>query len=174
MPIVSSEIKKTVAKHNGNRAIYEQHTDHLGVVHPHRYQCPPVGEFDEVAALAANALLEEAALPTDEALADAGRYKTGSAERAPDHQLQADYDRRVLRELMQEEDALAFANALTFFRSFEIRGGANAAQRASYLGVPKSEYDLVATRYNQITGVENVLNEDAARVWRLDSHEGWE
>jgi len=173
MPIVSSEIKKVVNKNGGRRSIYEQHIDHLGVAHPHNYLTLPVGEFDEVAALATNAVWIESELPINEVRTDAARYKDTGTERTPEHQLQADYDRQVLRELMQEEDALAFANTLPFFRAIEIRGGANAAQRANYLGVPKTEYDLVATRYNQITGLVSGLNDDAARVWELQSFPGW-
>jgi len=171
MPIVSSEIKKVVNKHNGNRAIYEQHIDHIGNAHAHRYQTDAV--FDIDAALITNAVWVESTLPTKEIADDAGVYKTGGAEHTPDHQLQADYDRVMLRELMMEEDAQAFGNTLPFFRAFEVRAGSNANARANYLGVPKSEYDLVALRYNQITGLISGMDADRGRVWELASFEGW-
>ena len=37
MPIVSSSILRVINKQNGI-AVYEQHTDHLGVIHDHRYR----------------------------------------------------------------------------------------------------------------------------------------
>lgn len=40
MPIVNSYIHKTFTKPNDRQAVYEEHVDHLGVVHCHRYYCP--------------------------------------------------------------------------------------------------------------------------------------
>ena len=38
--IVNSYIHKSLNKPNNRLAIYEEHVDHLGVVHCHRYYCP--------------------------------------------------------------------------------------------------------------------------------------
>ena len=40
MPIVSSVITKQRDRGNGRLAVFEQHTDHNGDVHEHRYSCP--------------------------------------------------------------------------------------------------------------------------------------
>jgi len=76
---------------------------------------------------------------------------------------------------MQIQDSLEFSQTLQWFRDFEVRAGANTNARAAYLGVARADYDLVATRYNQITGVATGLANDAARVWGIfdDSGSGW-
>lgn len=93
--------------------------------------------------------------------------------RPTEHQTQSTLDRRVLAELMGIEDALIFSDSLPWFRAFEIRAGANTNARASYLGVPRSEYAEVETRYNQITGITSLLNDDVGRVWET-APRGWE
>jgi len=40
MPIVSSQIIKSHDRGNGSQRVFEQHTDHNGDVHEHRYTCP--------------------------------------------------------------------------------------------------------------------------------------
>lgn len=40
MPIVSSEIIKSRNRGNGRLAVFEQHIDHNGDIHEHRYSCP--------------------------------------------------------------------------------------------------------------------------------------
>jgi hypothetical protein len=40
MPIVSSQIVRNHNRGNGSLSVHEQHTDHLGKVHEHRYHCP--------------------------------------------------------------------------------------------------------------------------------------
>ena len=40
MPIVSSNIVRNHNRGNGSRVVHEQHVDHNGDVHEHRYYCP--------------------------------------------------------------------------------------------------------------------------------------
>jgi hypothetical protein len=47
MPIVSSEIIKYRDRGNGRLAVFEQHTDHNGQVHEHRYSCPVGHDIDQ-------------------------------------------------------------------------------------------------------------------------------
>ena len=47
MPIVSSEIIKTRNRGNGSRVVFEQHTDHNGDIHEHRYYCPVDHDIDQ-------------------------------------------------------------------------------------------------------------------------------
>lgn len=53
MAIVSSQISHNQDRGNGSRSVHEIHTDHVGVVHDHRYQAAL--DFDADAALAGNA-----------------------------------------------------------------------------------------------------------------------
>jgi hypothetical protein len=47
MPIVNSIITKQRDRGNGRLAVYEQHTDHNGDVHEHRYSCPVGHDTDQ-------------------------------------------------------------------------------------------------------------------------------
>lgn len=139
-----------------------QATDQTGKIWERRPNVPP--ENDDAATLAAWVVELDAALPDYEAQEEAGRAGRGQ-QQAAQHQTQAELDKATLNLLMQIVDSLEFSNTLQWFRDFEVRGGASANARATYLGVLKAEYDLVAARYNQITGVKSGLEADAARVW---------
>ena len=47
MPIVSSTIIKSRNRGNGSRVVFEQHTDHNGDIHEHRYYCPVDHDIDQ-------------------------------------------------------------------------------------------------------------------------------
>ncbi len=162
MPIVSSQITGQINKPGGRRKLLMQATDHTGKIWERRPNAP--ADNDDDATLAAWVVELGADLPNLEAQAEAYRAKNGRQQDAQ-HQPQADLDRKTINELMQIENSLEFAGSLQWFRDFETRAGANTNARANYLGVPKVEYDLVATRYNQITGVKDTLEADAARIW---------
>lgn len=163
MPIVSSQIIKRINKTDGSIGIYEEHTDHTERIHSYRYY--PLETDDHDALLLANAARIESRLPDKEVVEEVERAKKGKQQSAQ-HQTQAELDKRAIVELMQIEDSLEFSTTLQWFRDFEVRAGANANARATYLGVPKPEYDLVAARYNQIQGLVDGLKADAARAWR--------
>lgn len=93
--------------------------------------------------------------------------KTKTAE----YQSQPELDKSCIRLLMETRDSFLFSKGLQWFRDFETRAGANANSRANYLGVTSADYNLVATRFNQITGVKSGLEDDQARAW--DSVRGW-
>jgi len=139
-----------------------QGTDQTGKVHESRPNVP--ADNDDVATLAAWVVQKDAQLPSDEVREEASRARNNKTEPAQ-HQPQADLYRGTLAELMQIEDALEFSESLLWFRAFEIEAGANTNARANYLGVPRAEYVLVESRFNQIQGVVTVLEADAERVW---------
>jgi len=89
------------------------------------------------------------------------------------HLAQADYDRFVLLELMQEIDPHRVNSAMTFWTNVQIRNGANASQRAASLGVALVEYQEVEDRMNAYIGVSSFLTADKAAVWTYIP-EGWE
>jgi len=86
---------------------------------------------------------------------------TDTAEFQP----QADYDRRVLGRCMTLDDASQFFAAYPFFQAVELRGGANDAARAAYLGVPTSEWQAIATRFNNVNGVSWFLTDEKEQTW---------
>ena len=163
MPIVSSQITGQINKPEGRRKLLMQATDQVGVIRSHR---PIVlGGNDDAATLAAWVVELDAALPDLEANAEVERAKRGDGVYSPDHQTEAEFDRKTLAGLMQIIDSLEFVSTLQWFRDFEVRGGPNRNARVNYLGVPTAEYVEVETRYNQITGLEAGLEADATRVW---------
>lgn len=54
MTIISSQITHNQDRGNGSRSVHETHTDHVGVVHDHRYHAAL--DFDADAALSGNAV----------------------------------------------------------------------------------------------------------------------
>jgi len=86
-------------------------------------------------------------------------------DKVPEHQTQADFDRRVLGRIMLIDDAHAIYAAYPMFQAVEGRGGANANQRASYLGISSSEYGLIAVRFNNVPGVAWFLEDEKNQIW---------
>ena len=66
---------------------------------------------------------------------------------------------------MMEDDPRVFLNGLVYFQAVEVRGGANAVQRSAYLGVPLSEYQLIAARFGDVQGVAFFLTDDKNQIW---------
>lgn len=170
MAIVSSEILKTHDRGGGRIFVIEKHIDDQGQLWDVRYNTHV--SVDINANLAANAVRLEAEAADREAEAGAQMARK-NLDRTPVYQTQAEFDRRVLSTLMRNPNPEAVANALPWFRRFEIRAGANANARATYLGVPRSEYDLVASRFNALQGLADGLANDQASVWN-NVPEGWE
>ena len=94
-------------------------------------------------------------------------------DKVSDHQAQADFDRRLLGRLMTFLDAHVFLAGLPFFQAVEARGGANAGQRAAYLGVDTVSYGLVDDRFGDVQGIAFFLDDDKNNVWN-DIPEDWE
>ena len=84
---------------------------------------------------------------------------------APEYQDQNDYDRRALGKAMVGTDIDEFHAVLPLFKAMEGRGGANANQRAVYLGVIKADYDLMADRFGDDEGVAFFIDNAKGQVW---------
>jgi hypothetical protein len=96
-----------------------------------------------------------------------------SPEKVPDHLAQNDYDRRVLGQAMTFTDIHWFYAAYPLFTAMELRGGANAGQRAGYLGVDTTTYGQMEDRFNNVNGVAWFLTDEKAQTWP-EVPEGWE
>ena len=48
----------------------------------------------------------------------------------------------------------------------EIRGGANAGQRASYLGVSTENYGLMEDRFNDDEGAAFFIEDSKSQIWK--------
>ena len=94
-------------------------------------------------------------------------------DKTAEYQQQADFDRRLLARMMQTPDVHVFYAGYPFFQAVESRGGANANQRATYLGVTSGEYGLVEDRYNNVNGVAWFLTDEKNQVWEEIPSEDW-
>lgn len=78
---------------------------------------------------------------------------------------QQEFDRRVIGRMMLVQDVHAFHTAITFFQGIESRGGANAGQRATYLGIIRADYDLIAARFGDSQGAAFFITDSKNQVW---------
>ena len=167
MTIISHQtIADSYAQADGRRYIRHEFTDHLGDVHTRgarridgawteteysaeRATTQPTVEFD-LAILEVQQQIEVSVYG-------------GNPDKVADHQAQADFDRRFLGQSMLL-DAQPFFNCKPVFDRVQTVG-ANAAQRAAYLGVTSTEYGLINTRYGNVAGVGWFLNDEKDQQW---------
>ena len=90
-----------------------------------------------------------------------------SPEKVAEHQSQADFDRRVLSRIMMMLDAHAVNAAYPMFQAMELRGGANANQRATYLGVTNDIYGQIDGRFSNVNGVAWFLDDEKNQRWEI-------
>jgi len=145
--------------------IRHRHTDHLGTEHRTSYRKVPLG-FDTATDQATSAAAQEDSLYERELQGAISQAERGlNPDRVPDHQAQIEFDRRLLGRLMLILDAHTFYAALPFFQAVEGRGGANANQRAAYLGTDRPTYDLIADRFGDVQGIAFFLDNAKGQVW---------
>jgi len=164
MTITSSEIVKIINKPNNLRGVYEQHTDQYARIHSYRYYTTE-DVTEDAAKLAAHALKVDANLAPIESDSQTVELQAGGEEALPEYQTQADIDRRTLGRLMLEDDPRVFLNGLEYFIAVELRGGSNANARATYLGIPRAEYDLISKRFGDVQGAAFFINDDKGQIW---------
>ena len=122
----------------------------------------------DVDVIAANAIPEiESGLITGEQIAS---YRVGEAEGDPNtivpvFQSYAEFDLAVLTMFMKTGDVHIFHASLTLFKAMETRGGANAIQRAIYLGIDNITYGQIADRYGDSEGAAFFITNVKDQVW---------
>jgi hypothetical protein len=119
-------------------------------------------ESDDGATIATKLLENEAALETNKKLDIVSQWST-----------QADYDRIALGKAMRLTNVHDFHATLPLFLAVETRGGANAIQRAAYLGVVIEKYNLMADRFGDDQGVAFFIDNAKAQIWDETQAEGW-
>lgn len=90
-----------------------------------------------------------------------------------DHQPQADYDRRVLVQLMKQTDINVLIAALPWWVAHQARAGNNDVQRAAFLGVPTAEYQDISARMGDVQGVAGGVDTVNAQVWNGRPSDAW-
>lgn len=167
MSIVSSETIIRSVQADGQRIVHK-FTDHLGGITPFGPKLVD-SAWTETEFTADRAALESYILDqlADKEIMDAvKKAELGlNPDKVSDHQTQAEFDRRVLGNIMTILDAHTVYAAYPFFQAVESRGGANAGQRATYLGIDSGTYSLIATRFNDVSGIAFFLNDAKSQVW---------
>lgn len=88
-----------------------------------------------------------------------------SPEKTAEYQAQNDFDRRLLGVLMLEPDIYIILYSFPFFDAVQTRGGNNASQRATYLGVDGAEYTQVNNRFQGVKDREFFLTDQNGYLW---------
>lgn len=173
MTITSSEVVNRINRSDGTKKLIGLATDNLGRV----FNARPIQLTTETEAQAMNRWIagHESEEVTNEIQERYQEHLSGarSLTDPSEYQPQADFDRRMLAQFMVETIIENFRSGLSFFQDVEVRGGANANQRAIYLGVPRAEYDLVAKRFNDLQGALTFIDDEKNQVW-LEPLPGWE
>ena len=131
MPIVNSIITKQRNRGNGRLAVFEQHTDHNGDVHEHRYSCP-VGHDTDQALLDWIPKLESSLISSEKELVQkAIEDGTDPTTIALKHITPLQRAKRVIRALMlgSPEKMLKAAEYVQGFSNAQIENFFTAAQR---------------------------------------------
>jgi hypothetical protein len=149
----------------GNKLIFVvKYTDHLANEIYHEYRVPQGTDMDAYATAQIPSI--EARQAEEEVTNAIGIANEGtSPDIVAEYQAQNDYDRRALGQAMVVEDIYHFNNTRPLYLAMEIRGGANANARAAYLGITRDTYDLISSRYNELAGIQGILNDSKGRIW---------
>ena len=173
MSVISHQTIEDSEQADGRRHVRYEFTDNLGDKH---YRGPKVvsagfnADADRVTmvpdveeALALAEILDAILLAESQLL---------NPDKVPDHQSggtveeqQANFDRRVLGRCMLFESAHALYAAYPMFQAVELRGGANANQRASYLGLSVVTYNQIDARFSNVNGVAWFLADEKNQIW---------
>ncbi len=153
---------------DGFRYVSHYFTDHLGKIEKigPRKVASDLGEMEY--AVMRNALspqIEAASIISEVEAAISRAYDEINPDIVPAYQTQAEFDRRVLGRMMLITNANVFYAAYPMFQSMQSRGGANANQRAVYLGITLSDYKLIETRFNNVNGVAFFLTDQKNQIF---------
>jgi hypothetical protein len=94
----------------------------------------------------------------------------------PDHQTQADFDRRLIAALMQNTSIETTIAALPFWTAHQAsaRSGNNNVQRAATLGVPTAEYAEADSRFGVAQGIAGGVNTWKSETWAQPPSGSWD
>ena len=151
MPILSSQIVKWSDKGNGRLAVFEQHTDHNGDIHEHRYSCP-VGHDIDQALLDWVPKLEVSLIDSEKAsVQQAIEEGADPATLTIKHLSNNQKAKRVVKALMlgSPEKMLKAAEYVQGFTNTQIENFFTQSQRIR-----------IRTRQNYILNNQSVFNDD--------------
>lgn len=170
MTIVSSETKADKKKQKDNtRYVTHRFTDHTGKVTKHGPKRVD-GDWTEteyaIDRNSSTAFVEDI-LASQEIQAALSRADRGlNPDKVPsDQQTQPEFDRRVLGRMMLIDSAHIFHNAYVMFLTVNARGGNNANQISTYLGISTANYNRIAERFDSVNLSADFLADERLQIW---------
>lgn len=162
MPIVASIISSAETQSDNSVLVWERHTDHLNNNYYYNYTAQDgAGIFARMTARVPEIEEYLAWREVEEQISVA--ISGENPDKVAEHQTQAEFDRRFLGRSMIL-NAQPFYNCKPVYDRVQTQG-ANAKQRAAYLGVLRTEYDLVNARFNNVTGIAWFLDDEKGMQW---------
>jgi len=159
MPIISSQIVRNHNRGNGSLSIHEEHTDHTGKIHEHRYHCP-LGHNVDTALVDWVAVLETA-------LIEGEKQKVFNAVSAGANPATMTFDyltdiqsTRSRMEAFLTGQAINVIHMLAWVQSFSVPD-------LNALGFTSEERGQINAREGTIDGVKSLLETDS--LFRLDN-----
>ena len=164
MSIVSHELVYSEPNGTAKLDVRYKFVDHIGVA-IFVNSAVPVGTdlTADRAAMIPGIELRQAKTEVSDAVAKAEHG--GNPDIVPDYQSQADYDRRALGQFMTLADVHHFNDGRVLFLAMEVRGGANAGQRATYLGITSGTYSLIDDRFSDLAGAQTFILDNKNQRW---------
>ena len=157
MPIAFSQIIRTFNKSGGHRAIYEQHTDHLGKIHDHRYQCDLDYNIEQALIDWASGmdarLIEQEKQQVREFISNGGDPSDLSVDYLSSQQTA----RSVIRGIMSTDDPLIIMPTAEY-----IDINISDTQLTNWFGASKA--NRIRTRVNALIANKDFLESDASQV----------
>ena len=153
MPIVSSQIVRNHDRGNGSLAVHEEHIDHIGKIHEHRYRCPLVYDVDK--ALLDWSVILDASLISGE-IDEVTNNALGGADPSImlfKHLTEAESIRALMSAFLMGQ-AVDVIHMLTWVQSFSVPD-------LNGLGFTTEERGQISAREGTISGVKSLLETDA-------------
>jgi len=152
MPIVLSQIVRNHNRGNGTLSVHEEHTDHVGKIHEHRYNCPLDHDVD--LALTNWVPILEAVLVDNEISKAAGDALTGSdpATMTFNHLSEIESVRARMKAFLTGQ-ATEVVHMLVWVQSF-------STPDLNGLGFTAEERGQINARAGTIDGVKALLETD--------------
>ena len=163
MAIISHAVTSTIPSGNRNYVTYEFVHDAGRVDRINKLVAQGFDTEADMLSMIPGLEASAADAEVSEAVSRAEAYQ--NPDQSAEYQPQPAYDRRVLGRCMMFVDVQAFYAALPMWQAMELRGGANANQRASYLGITRDDYDLMAARWGDVQGIGFFLDDDKTNIW---------
>ena len=154
MPIISSQIVRNHNRGNGSLSVHEQHEDHLGIIHEHRYRAP-IGYDVDTALINWVAKLEAFLIENEK------QFVFSAVSAGADPTLITVKYLSNLQKAKQVLKALMFGNAENVIKAAEFVSSFSNAQIENYFTV--AQRIRIRVRQNYVLTNKVIIETDAAQ-----------